>query len=63
MEGGEPLFIYRQNLIQTLEIVLDSIYSVWTTTKAYAHYVDARRDDYNKDICSPWSYGLKPCIL
>ena len=33
------------------------------TTKAYSPYVDARRDDSFKDICSPGSYGLKHCIL
>ena len=33
-------------------------FSDWTTTKAYAPYVDVRRD-----ICSPGSYGLKHSIL
>ena len=54
--------VFIQARIQPLSIVLDVICSAWTTTKAYAHYVDVWRDDYIKDICSPGSYGLKPCV-
>ena len=48
--------------MQPLSIVLYVICSAWTTTKAYAHHVDVRRDDYIKDISSPGRYGIKTCI-
>ena len=41
---------------------VETVQKAWTTTRAYAHYVDVRQDDYNKDICSHGSYGIKPCI-
>ena len=46
MEGAKLLFLYRQDKTQPLSLVLDVIFSARTTTKAYAHYVDVRRDDY-----------------
>ena len=49
--------------MQPLSIVIYENRSDWTTTKAYAPYVDVRRDDSIKDICSPGSYGHKHCIL
>ena len=42
---------------------IKKIWSVWTTTKAYAPYMDVRRDDYIKDTCSSESYGLKPYMI
>ena len=63
MEGAEPLFLYTQDQIQPLSIVLEAICSARTITKAYAPYVDVRQDDYIRDICSPGSYSLKYCIL
>ena len=32
----------------------------WTTTKASAPCVEARKDEYIKGICSPGSKGLNP---
>ena len=54
---------YRQDFIQPLSIVIYENCPDWTTTKAYAPYVDVRRDDSIKDVYSPGSYGLKHCIL
>ena len=31
---------------ESLSIVLDALCSAWTTTKAYATYVDVNQDDY-----------------
>ena len=35
----------------------------WTTPKASAPSVEARQDDFIKEICSPGSYGLYPGII
>ena len=63
MEGAEHLFSYRQDKSQPLSIVIYNICSAWRTKKAYAPYVNVRRDDSNKDICSPGSYGLEYCMI
>ena len=63
MEGAEPLFLYRQDEIQPLSIILDAICSARPTTKAYAPYVNVRQDDYIRDICSHGSHSLKYCIF
>ena len=63
--GGSRTFAFIQARLNPAPVNrnINENCSDWTTTKAYASYVDVRRDDSIKDICSPGSYGLKYCIL
>ena len=56
-------YLWAKELAKRLLRCIYENCSAWTTTKAYAPYVDERQDKYTKDICSPWSYGLEYCIL
>ena len=47
------MFSYRQDLIKPLSIVIYKNCSDWTTTKAYAPYVDVRRVNSIKKKYAP----------
>ena len=57
--GGSRTFVFIQARLHPAPVnVINENCSDWTTTQAYAPYVDVRRDDSIKDICSPESYAL-----
>ena len=56
------MLLSTQDQIEPLSVIIDAVSPVWTTTKTFAPYMEARQGVYIRDTWSPGSQGLYPCI-